>query len=90
MGPKRTSFDEMKKASMHRVSSQDQVTVKQGHVLWNPRPIRQGAALQYKSKIICTLGPSSRDVPVMEQMLKVRRRRLGGMSRCTPCALSRK
>mmetsp|Transcript_82 Transcript_82/g.184 ORF Transcript_82/g.184 Transcript_82/m.184 type:complete len:566 (-) Transcript_82:92-1789(-) len=41
-----------------------------GHVLYNPRPMYDRSDYKFKSKIICTLGPVSRDVPVLEAMLR--------------------
>ena len=40
------------------------------HVLFNPRPIYDVSDYKFKSKIICTLGPVSRDVPTLCEMLK--------------------
>lgn len=40
------------------------------HVLHNPRPMYDRSEYKFKSKIICTLGPVSREVPVLEEMLR--------------------
>jgi hypothetical protein len=41
-----------------------------GHVLYNPRAMYDRSDYKFKSKIICTLGPVSREVPVLEDMLR--------------------
>ena len=40
------------------------------HILHNPRPIYNHSEYNFKSKIICTLGPVSREVSVLADMLR--------------------
>ena len=40
------------------------------HILHNPRPIYSHSEYNFKSKIICTLGPVSREVSVLADMLR--------------------